>query len=113
MRPLACCLGALVFVASTSYAGNYSVTATVNSVRSHDSDSSDTLDSLWFSLEGIKELGSCKTNKAGYVVFLFQGKLVFEVVLHSKTSGAPLQVWVDDLNTGPSGYCMVGDVELK
>jgi hypothetical protein len=110
MRPLACCLGALVFVSSTSYAGNYSVTATVNSVRSHDSDSSD---SLWFSLEGIKELGSCKTNKAGYVVFLFQGELVFEVVLHSKTSGAPLKVWVDDLNTGPSGYCLVGDVELK
>ena len=109
---LASCLGALIFVASTSYAAKYSVTGTVNSVRLGDSESSDHVDSPWFTLEGTKELGSCKTNKAGYVVFLFGGELVFEALLHSKESGAPLKVWVDDLNRGPSGYCTVADVEF-
>src|SRR5712691_4973495 len=83
---LASCLGALIFVASTSYAAKYSVTGTVNSVRLGDSESSDHVDSPWFTLEGTKELGSCKTNKAGYVVFLFGGELVFEALLHSKES---------------------------
>jgi hypothetical protein len=113
MRPLACCLVTLFFLASTGHAADYSATGTVNTLRSRDS--SPDVDSDWLSLAGVDSLGTCKTADARHVVFLVpndkEGQRMFALALASKTSGMPLTIWVDDTVTGPSGFCLLSYIE--
>ncbi|HEY4039750.1 MAG TPA: hypothetical protein VGM15_13095 [Burkholderiaceae bacterium] len=113
MKNLAWWLGALVFVAPTSRAEeNYFATGIVNNLQSDESSGEDR-----FSIAGVKSLGSCKADKAGNVVFLVppgrESRRIFDLAVASHTSGARLQISVDDRTTGVSGFCVIRDAQLK
>jgi hypothetical protein len=113
MKPLAGCCSAVFFLASTAHAEVYSATGMVDALRAHDP--SRGADSDWFSLAKVDSLGTCKIADAGNVEFLLpdgkEGQRMFALALASETSGRPLTIWVDDTVTGPSGFCVVSDME--
>jgi hypothetical protein len=113
MRPTASWLTALFLLTSTCYATVHSTTGTVATL--HVRHPSDGGDSDWLSLGGVDALGTCKIGDAGHVVFLVpndkEGQRMVALALASKTSGAPLTIQVDDTVTGPSGFCLVSDME--
>jgi hypothetical protein len=100
-------------LASAAYAAGYSATGVV--IGLHSEDSSRRAESNWLSLAGVDTLGTCKASADGHVVFLLpddkEGRRMFELAVASKTSGAPLKVWVDDTVTGASGFCLVTAME--
>jgi len=112
MKRLAC-LSALLCVLATADAASYSATGAIGTL--HSEDSSRGAESNWFSIVGVDSLGTCKTSSEGHVVFLLpdykDGRRMFDLALASRTSGSPLKIWVDDIVTGASGFCLVTAIE--
>ena len=113
MRPTTFWLIALFFLTSTCYAAVHSMTGKVATL--HVRHPSDGGDSDWLSLAGVDALGTCKIGDAGHVLFLVpddkEGHRMVALALASRSSGAPLTIRVDDTVTGPSGFCLISDME--
>src|SRR5262249_14306484 len=113
MSRLAFSLIALSVVASAANAAEYSVTRSVMTL--HSQDSAVAGDSDWFTLFGLKSLGTCKVGDAGDVVFLLpndkEGQRMFAIALASRPAGLRVKPWVDDTIIGASGFCYVRPTE--
>jgi hypothetical protein len=92
-----------------SFAATYSAQGAVDVFHSSDTerDAND-----WFTLVGVRSLGSCKAGDAGLVsLALPYDERMFQRVLAAQTTGAPVTVWVDDNVTAANGFCVVQSME--